>query len=84
MIERRDGISDADFEIHLRFRELFDEVATDHVVVDNSGTEAETAAQVDAAFGEGPAGDDRSDENASNGDAAADGRDRSAAVTDAE
>ncbi|ELZ57211.1 kinase [Halorubrum hochstenium ATCC 700873] len=68
-IERRDGISDADFEIHLHFKELFDEVAGDHVVVDNSGTEAETFAQVDAAFAEG---------------ATADGDGRSAAVTDAE
>lgn len=68
-IERRDGISDADFEIHLHFKELFDEVAGDHVVVDNSGTEAETFAQVDAAFAES---------------AATDGDERSAAVTDAE
>ena len=56
-IERRDGISDADFEIHLHFKELFDEVATDHVVVDNSETQAETFAQVDAAFVEGTAAD---------------------------
>ncbi|GAA0551922.1 AAA family ATPase [Halorubrum ejinorense] len=56
-IERRDGISDADFDIHLRFKELFDEVATDHVVVDNSETQAETFAQVDAAFAEGVAAD---------------------------
>jgi len=49
-IERRDGISDADFEIHLHFKQLFDRIETDHVVVDNSGTEAETFAQVDAAF----------------------------------
>jgi predicted kinase len=76
-IERRDGISDADFEIHRRFRELFDEVASDHVVVDNSGTEAETFAQVDAAFGDRAAG-----EEAFAGDAT--GEDRSAATTDAE
>ena len=49
-IERRDGISDADFEIHLHFKELFDRIESEHVVVDNSGTEAETFAQVDAAF----------------------------------
>ncbi|WP_096395413.1 AAA family ATPase [Halorubrum trapanicum] len=73
-IERRDGISDADFEIHLRFKELFDEVATDHVVVDNSGTEAETFAQVDDAFGGGEAAEDQP----------TDGGDRSAPVTDAE
>ncbi|MYL15498.1 AAA family ATPase [Halorubrum terrestre] len=73
-IERRDGISDADFEIHLHFKELFDEVATDHVVVDNSGTEAETFAQVDAAFGENGAGEDQPNGHG----------DRSAPVTDAE
>jgi len=50
-IERRDGISDADFEVHLHFKRVFDGIETDHVVVDNSGGEAETAAQVDAAFG---------------------------------
>ncbi|WP_123619369.1 AAA family ATPase [Halorubrum sp. CSM-61] len=50
-IERRDGISDADFEVHLHFKELFDRIETDHVVVDNSGDQAETFAQVDAAFG---------------------------------
>ncbi|WP_080509954.1 AAA family ATPase [Halorubrum saccharovorum] len=49
-IERRDGISDADFEVHLHFKELFDRIETDHVVVDNSGDQAETFAQVDAAF----------------------------------
>ena len=68
-IERRDGISDADFDIHLHFKQLFDEVATDHVVVDNSGTEPETFAQVDAAFAD---------------DALVDRGERSAAVTDAE
>ncbi|EMA68450.1 AAA family ATPase [Halorubrum distributum] len=73
-IERRDGISDADFEIHLHFKELFDEVATDHVVVDNSGTEAETFAQVDAAFGESGAGEDQPSGHG----------DRSAPVSDAE
>ncbi len=59
-IRRRDGISDADFDVHLHFKELFDRVdATDAVrgtggdvvVVDNSGDEAETRAQVDAVFG---------------------------------
>ena len=56
-IERREGISDADFEIHLRFKELFDRIESDHLVVDNSGAESETFAQVDAAFAadEGPA-----------------------------
>ena len=59
-IRRRDGISDADFDVHLQFKELFDRIdATDVaaggpgdvVVVDNSGDEAETHAQVDAVFG---------------------------------
>ena len=68
-IERRDGISDADFDIHLHFKELFDEVATDHVVVDNSETQAETFAQVDAAFA---------------GEAVGDSGDRSTTVADAE
>ena len=73
-IERRDGISDADFEIHLHFKELFDGVAADHVVVDNSGTEAETFAQVDAAFGGA----------ASSGDGPEGRGDRSATLSDAE
>jgi predicted kinase len=51
-IERRDGISDADFDVHLHFKDVFDRIETDHVVVDNSGDEAETLAQVDAAFGD--------------------------------
>ena len=59
-IRRRDGISDADFDVHLHFKELFDRVDAstaarapggDVVVVDNSGDEAETRAQVDAVFG---------------------------------
>jgi len=50
-IERRDGISDADFEVHLQFKREFDEIDADHVVIDNAGTEAETLAQVEDAFG---------------------------------
>lgn len=50
-IGRRDGISDADFEIHRHFRERFDEIAIDHVVIDNSGSQVETLAQVDDVFG---------------------------------
>lgn len=50
-IERRDGISDADFEVHLQFKQAFDDIETDHVVIDNAGPEAETLAQVDDAFG---------------------------------
>ncbi|WP_144797822.1 AAA family ATPase [Halorubrum depositum] len=56
-IERRDGISDADFDVYLHFRDAFDRIEADHVTVDNSGDEAETFAQVDAAFG-GPPGRD--------------------------
>lgn len=77
-IERRDGISDADFEIHRHFKELFDEVEADRVVVDNSGTEAETFAQVDAAFGDGGSGETTPDGEA------ADRGDRSPTVSDAE
>lgn len=60
-IRRRDGISDADFDIHLRFKRSFDRIDAggdrsdrvwvDVVVVDNSGDETETFAQVDAVFG---------------------------------
>ncbi|GAA0716302.1 AAA family ATPase [Halorubrum trapanicum] len=82
-IERRDGISDADFEIHLHFRELFDAVAGDHVVVDNSGTEAETFAQVDAAFAADASAAEALAEEATAEDAPADRDERSAAVTDA-
>ncbi|MES3161116.1 MAG: AAA family ATPase [Halorubrum sp.] len=50
-IERRDGISDADFDIHLRFKQLFDGIDADHRVVDNSGGETATFDQVDDVFG---------------------------------
>jgi len=53
-IERRDGVSDADFDVYLHFKDVFDRIETDHVTVDNSGDEAETFAQVDAAFGAEP------------------------------
>ena len=49
-IEQRDGISDADFDIHLRFKKLFDGIDSDHRVVDNSGGEAATFDQVDDVF----------------------------------
>ncbi|OYR42132.1 kinase [Halorubrum sp. Ib24] len=55
-IERRDGISDADFDVYLHFKDVFDRIETAHVTVDNSGAEAETFAQVDAAFGAEPGG----------------------------
>ena len=47
-IVERDGVSDADLEIHRQFRDRFEPVEMDHVVVDNSGSEAETRRQVDA------------------------------------
>ena len=40
----RDGVSDADLEVHRQFRGRFDPAEMDHVVVDNSGSEAETVA----------------------------------------
>jgi predicted kinase len=49
-IAARDGVSDADFEVHLALRERFEPVEMDHLAVDNSGSEAETRRQVDAAF----------------------------------
>ncbi|WP_267640832.1 AAA family ATPase [Haloarchaeobius amylolyticus] len=42
--------SDADFEVHQHFREVFDEVTMDHARVDNSGSLAATEDQVDAVF----------------------------------
>ena len=59
-LRRRDGISDADFDVHLQFKKSFDRIDPtdsvsgtngDVVVVDNSGDETETRAQVDAVFG---------------------------------
>ncbi|WP_435194401.1 AAA family ATPase [Natronomonas sp. EA1] len=50
-IEQREGDeSDADFEVHLLFRETFDPIEGDHVVVDNSDGLASTYEQVDAVF----------------------------------
>lgn len=47
-IEDRDGLSDADFEIHRKFRREYEPLEIDHSVVDNSGSEAATLDQVDA------------------------------------
>ncbi|WP_435364897.1 AAA family ATPase [Haloarchaeobius sp. DYHT-AS-18] len=44
--------SDADFEVHQHFRDIFDDITMDHDSIDNSGTLAETEAQVDAVFAE--------------------------------
>jgi hypothetical protein len=49
-IERRDGVSDADFETHRELKATFDPIELDHVVIDNSGSEAETLAQIDEQF----------------------------------
>jgi len=49
-IADRDGVSDADFAVHRELREQFQPLEMDHVTVDNSGSEAETREQVDAAF----------------------------------
>lgn len=49
-IETREGLSDADFEIHRKFREEYESLEIDHRVVDNSGSEAATLEQVDGLF----------------------------------
>lgn len=46
-IVERDGVSDADLEIHRQFRDRVEPVEMDQAVVDNSGSEAETRRQVD-------------------------------------
>lgn len=47
-IAARDDVSDADFEIHLQFKDRFEPVEMDHERIDNSGSERETVEQVDA------------------------------------
>lgn len=42
--------SDADFEIHLMYRDLFDPVADAHAVIDNSGELGDVHEQLDAAL----------------------------------
>ncbi|ELY54454.1 AAA family ATPase [Natronolimnohabitans innermongolicus] len=44
---RTDTISDAGFEQHLQLRDSFEPIERDHVEIDNSGTIAETRAQLD-------------------------------------
>lgn len=46
----REGVSDADREVYRQFRDAFEPVGVDHAVVDNSGTLAETRAQVEGLF----------------------------------
>ncbi|WP_336036240.1 AAA family ATPase [Halobacterium yunchengense] len=48
--ERTGDASDADFRIHLQYRESFDDVDREHAVVDNSETLASTREQVTALF----------------------------------
>ena len=51
-IEERDGVSDADLDVHMEFRDRFEPVALDHVVVDNSGSRDTTEDRVARAFGD--------------------------------
>jgi len=49
-IATRDDVSDADVDVYHRFQSEFDAVESEHAVVDNSGSKAETYRQVDALF----------------------------------
>jgi predicted kinase len=49
--DREDDESDADYEVHELYRELFEPVEREAVVVDNSGTEAAARRQVASRFG---------------------------------
>lgn len=49
-IQTREGLSDADFEVHLLFREEYEPIERAHHVIDNSGDEVRTLARVDALF----------------------------------
>lgn len=51
-IRERDGVSDADFDVHVEFRDRFEPVELDHLVVDNSGSTAATEDRVARAFGD--------------------------------
>jgi predicted kinase len=51
-IAARDGVSDATLDVHLEFRDRFELVETDHVVIDNSGSKAATEGRVARAFGD--------------------------------
>lgn len=44
---RSEDASDADFEVHAEFRDLFDPVSLDHVTVDNTDGLARTARQIE-------------------------------------
>ncbi|QLD84916.1 AAA family ATPase [Natronomonas halophila] len=49
-IAARDDVSDADFEVHLQFKDRFEPIEMDHERIDNSGAESETVQQVEATF----------------------------------
>lgn len=49
-IQRREGLSDADFDVHLLIKAEFEPLEGEYLTVDNSGSQAETAAQVDELF----------------------------------
>lgn len=51
-IRERDGVSDADFDVHIEFRDRFEPVELDHVVIDNSSSKAATEDRVARAFGD--------------------------------
>jgi len=50
---REDDESDADVEVHRRFRERYEPIRLPHATVDNSGTAAATRAQVAALLDDG-------------------------------
>ena len=50
LADRENDPSDADFAIHRRIADRFEPPAREHVVVDNSGSLAETRARVDELF----------------------------------
>ena len=49
-IADREGVSDADLAVYRRLRDRFEPVEMDHLVVDNSGTEAATRRRVAEVF----------------------------------
>ena len=49
-IADREGVSDADLAVYRRLRDRFEPVEMDHLVVDNSGTEAATERRVAEVF----------------------------------
>ncbi len=43
---RHNDASDADFQIYLKYKPLFETITEDHIIIDNSGTEEETDRQI--------------------------------------